>query len=251
MTAFSKHAQTRARQRAIPPIVFDWLDEYGEELFDGRGAIVRFFSCEGRRRMERDFGRQFVQRNQAVFASLRCRESGRTDDHNRLAFQSDQKEVAMLNEREVQILDRCADYLYELVEIYSSGGTDGRYILKDLEAIERHMRHATKCVASVRPPVASCGEPILWVNDVEAALEALGGRAHLSTITREAVARRKAAGRSVTRCSEATVRDTLHAHSSDAAKFWYGGLNTRDIFKREHALGRGWWSLRSMKVKRP
>ncbi len=51
------HASVRAQQRGIPPLVVRWLDEFGEEQFDGRGGILRFFSRRSVRRMERSLGR--------------------------------------------------------------------------------------------------------------------------------------------------------------------------------------------------
>lgn len=56
------HASQRAQQRCVPPLVADWLDRYGEEQYDGRGGVVRYFSNASIRRMERDFGRAPVAR---------------------------------------------------------------------------------------------------------------------------------------------------------------------------------------------
>ena len=54
--SYPLHAQTRAQQRAIPPLIEQWLDEYGEEDYDGHGARRIFFSKRSIRKMERDFG---------------------------------------------------------------------------------------------------------------------------------------------------------------------------------------------------
>jgi hypothetical protein len=56
------HAQVRAQQRGIPPLISDWLLGYGEEQFDGHGGVVRFFTKTGIRRLERDVGRGPVKR---------------------------------------------------------------------------------------------------------------------------------------------------------------------------------------------
>ena len=56
----TKHAQVRAQQRAIPPLVDRLLDEFGEEQHDGHGAIRVFFSHRSVRRMERALGHQPV-----------------------------------------------------------------------------------------------------------------------------------------------------------------------------------------------
>ena len=65
MTTLSstEHATTRMHQRSFPPIVIDWLDEFGEEQFDGRGGVVSYFSRKSKRRLERTFGRRFVAEN--------------------------------------------------------------------------------------------------------------------------------------------------------------------------------------------
>lgn len=56
------HATLRSQQRAVPPLILQWLDQYGEEQYDGHGAIIRFFSRSSRRAMERDFGSNPVRK---------------------------------------------------------------------------------------------------------------------------------------------------------------------------------------------
>lgn len=58
----STHARVRGQQRGIPPLVNQWLDEYGEEQFDGRGGVIVFLTKRSRRRMERAMGREPVRR---------------------------------------------------------------------------------------------------------------------------------------------------------------------------------------------
>ena len=60
MTSLSRHAGARALQRNVPPIVIQWLEQFGEEEFDGRGGVVRYFSRKSRRQLERTLGRRFV-----------------------------------------------------------------------------------------------------------------------------------------------------------------------------------------------
>ena len=60
--SMSLHAQVRSQQRSIPPLIIDWLVEYGEEDFDGRGGIRRYFNKESRRKLEQAFGRRPVRR---------------------------------------------------------------------------------------------------------------------------------------------------------------------------------------------
>lgn len=52
----TRHASLRARERGIPPLIEQWLDEYGEEQYDGRGAVIRFFSRRSIRRLEQRYG---------------------------------------------------------------------------------------------------------------------------------------------------------------------------------------------------
>lgn len=56
------HAAMRAQQRCIPPLIVNWLDQFGEESYDGHGGIVRFFSHASIRAMEREFGRAPVRK---------------------------------------------------------------------------------------------------------------------------------------------------------------------------------------------
>ena len=51
------HAAARAQQRGIPPLVDQWLDQFGEETYDGNGGVTRYFSRASIRNMERAFGR--------------------------------------------------------------------------------------------------------------------------------------------------------------------------------------------------
>jgi hypothetical protein len=55
----TRHAQTRLQQRAIPPLVVDWLVSYGHtEQVDG--ACFRFFDKKSRKRLARDVGDRIV-----------------------------------------------------------------------------------------------------------------------------------------------------------------------------------------------
>jgi len=58
----SKHAEIRAQQRGIPPLIDEFLDLYGCERYDGRGAVVLYLDKMSIRRMERDMGREPVRR---------------------------------------------------------------------------------------------------------------------------------------------------------------------------------------------
>jgi len=76
----TKHASARAQQRGIPPLIERWLDEFGEELYDGHGSVVRFFSRRSRRRMEREFGSAPVRKMSEYLSAYKVESShdGRT-----------------------------------------------------------------------------------------------------------------------------------------------------------------------------
>lgn len=65
----TKHALVRQQQRGIPPLIADWLIDFGAEQFDGHGGIVRYFSKQCIRRLEREVGREPVKR---MSEFLRC-----------------------------------------------------------------------------------------------------------------------------------------------------------------------------------
>jgi hypothetical protein len=69
LTAYTKHAAARSQQRGIPPLVSDWLIAYGDEVFDGRGGVVRYFSTTCIRQLEDDVGAKLVQK---MAEYLRC-----------------------------------------------------------------------------------------------------------------------------------------------------------------------------------
>lgn len=69
MSHTSKHASHRLQKRAIPPIVLDWLRDYGSEQYDGRGAVIRYFDRAAKTRLEQVCGRRFVQMNKKYLAA--------------------------------------------------------------------------------------------------------------------------------------------------------------------------------------
>jgi len=56
------HAQVRAQQRGIPPLVDELLERYGHEEHDGHGAVMLFLDKRSIRAMERDLGARPVAR---------------------------------------------------------------------------------------------------------------------------------------------------------------------------------------------
>lgn len=74
---YTEHAAIRSQQRCVPKLIVDWLADYGEEVYDGHGGVVRFFSRRSIRRMERDFGSVPVRK---LSEYLRCYMVEASDD---------------------------------------------------------------------------------------------------------------------------------------------------------------------------
>ena len=58
----TKHAEVRAQQRCIPPMVNQLLDLYGEEEYVGHRTVTLYFNKISIKNMERDLGRRPVSR---------------------------------------------------------------------------------------------------------------------------------------------------------------------------------------------
>jgi hypothetical protein len=58
---YTEHAAMRTQQRAIPPLIVDWLLTYGA-VQRSHGADKLFFDRCARMRLARDVGRQVVDR---------------------------------------------------------------------------------------------------------------------------------------------------------------------------------------------
>jgi len=50
------------QQRAIPPLLLEWLDEYGNRQHDRHGGVIYYFDKRGRRRPSRDVGSVVTRR---------------------------------------------------------------------------------------------------------------------------------------------------------------------------------------------
>ena len=66
---YTKHAAVRSQQRGISTIISDWLILYGNEEYDGRGGVVRYFSATGIREMKYEVGVKLIQK---MAEYLRC-----------------------------------------------------------------------------------------------------------------------------------------------------------------------------------
>lgn len=58
----TRHAERRAQQRCIPPLIHEWLERFGEQIHDGNGAVILYFNKRSRRKLEKHFGREPVKR---------------------------------------------------------------------------------------------------------------------------------------------------------------------------------------------
>ena len=58
----TKHAQTRLQQRAIQPLIIDWLCKYGQRLQGMNGTTVCYFDKESRRCLASEVGHVVVRR---------------------------------------------------------------------------------------------------------------------------------------------------------------------------------------------
>lgn len=59
---YTNHANIRSQQRGIPPLVSEWLMDYGTEVYDGHGGVVRYFTPKSIRKVEKAVGREPVRR---------------------------------------------------------------------------------------------------------------------------------------------------------------------------------------------
>lgn len=55
------HAQMRMQHRGIPPLIVEWLLEYGASE-RAHGAVKRYFDKSSRRRLGNRYGRQVIDR---------------------------------------------------------------------------------------------------------------------------------------------------------------------------------------------
>jgi len=56
MGIFTAHAAIRVQQRDVPPLVVDWLLEYGSRAPAGQGVEKVYFDKQARRDLERSIG---------------------------------------------------------------------------------------------------------------------------------------------------------------------------------------------------
>lgn len=75
----TRHAEVRAQQRGIPPMIEQLLELYGQEEHDGRGAIMLYLNKSSIKSMKRDLGHRLVSRLAEWFGAFKIKSTdGRT-----------------------------------------------------------------------------------------------------------------------------------------------------------------------------
>lgn len=155
----------------------------------------------------------------------------------------------MTNQCELQLMNRCADYLHELAEIYGFGGTDNHHIVRDLERIKRLSRRCS----DTNPPSPTQSSPVVnwckalqvderWADDVTMAYRQLGGQAWHPAVYRTVKDIRTAAGRSWPPNARSTIRQTLQAYNAESPQYRRGD----DLFRMVRP---GLWRLKDHKTQ--
>ena len=62
MTYLSKHASDRCQQRSVPPVVVEWLLDFGCIQYDHRGAEIRYFDKRSRKKLAAEIGNAVVSK---------------------------------------------------------------------------------------------------------------------------------------------------------------------------------------------
>ena len=76
---YTKHAQIRMQQRGIPPLIADWLRDYGTCEHIGKGAVSWFFDKKSRRALERDVGKEMIKRTEDLLDYYLIEKDGRVE----------------------------------------------------------------------------------------------------------------------------------------------------------------------------
>ena len=61
MDEMTFHARKRAQQRCIPPLINQWLSDYGATEYDGHGGVRRYFNKKSIKDLNREFGKEPVK----------------------------------------------------------------------------------------------------------------------------------------------------------------------------------------------
>jgi len=61
MNNYTAHASIRCQQRCIPPLINQWLSDFGAKEHDGHGCVKRFFNKQSIKRLKKEFGSEPVK----------------------------------------------------------------------------------------------------------------------------------------------------------------------------------------------
>lgn len=64
--SLTRHAAIRMQQRTVPPLVVEWLLEYGATERSGGGTQMHYFTKDSRRRLAKRVGDQIINRLSAL-----------------------------------------------------------------------------------------------------------------------------------------------------------------------------------------
>lgn len=64
--SLTRHATTRMQQRAVPPLIVEWLLEYGATERSGGGTQMHYFTKNCRRQLAKHVGDQVINRLSAL-----------------------------------------------------------------------------------------------------------------------------------------------------------------------------------------
>lgn len=74
---YTKHAQIRMQQRGVPPLIVDWLLDYGKCEHIGKGAVSHYLDKKARRTLERKVGREIIRRTEDLLDYYLIEKNGR------------------------------------------------------------------------------------------------------------------------------------------------------------------------------
>ena len=57
---YTHHAEIRAQQRGIPPLIVEWLQDYGRKEYAGKGTRKIFFDKNSRKILAKKMGKSVV-----------------------------------------------------------------------------------------------------------------------------------------------------------------------------------------------
>lgn len=65
----TSHARVRMQQRGVPPLILEWLLQYGATAYDGHGARIRYFDKHAKQQIRRAKGDVVLRRLHELFDS--------------------------------------------------------------------------------------------------------------------------------------------------------------------------------------